>query len=111
MITQEMLVNEVRKVIAERPDYIYTSSTCSYLKCKEECVFGRVLSNLGFTQEELQKVEGRNVSHILDVYEEKFSPFTKNVILWAAKIQIYQDFGISTWQQCLNKADEIYPVS
>lgn len=111
MITEEILVNETRKVIAERPDYMYTSSTCSYLKCNEECVFGRVLSNLGFTQEELEKVEGKNILILLDTYEEKFSPIDKNVMKWLCAIQRYQDFGVSTWQECLEKADKIFPIS
>ncbi len=57
MITEKMIVDEVRKVIRENPDYVYKRDRCSYLKCNEACVFGVVLSNLGLSQDDLKKCE------------------------------------------------------
>lgn len=110
MITEEMFVNEVRKVVASNPDYIYPvfksiTGTCSYLKCNNACLFGQVLSNLGVTQEELIFCETFDISKVVrDFLKDKFADISVTVRQWANAIQERQDKG-DTWKVALKIGD------
>ncbi len=114
MITEQMFVKEVRKIVAENPDYIYpvpksSSGTCSYLECNTACLFGKALSNLGITQEELTRCEGYEIARLIkDFLRDKFEVFSAEVINWANIIQRSQDKG-TAWKDALKTGDEIVP--
>lgn len=106
MFTEQQFIAEVRKVVAENPDFIYPNSFCSYLQCNTACLFGVVLSNLGVTQSYLRTCESKTISIVLRLLKLEFDD---DIINWASNIQASQDDGRYTWQQALEMADKKYP--
>lgn len=115
MITQKQFVEETVRVINENPDFVYPNNFCSYLKANTPCVFGKVLSNFGVSQEYLSTVENDSIGNVLEKLAGNFSPvqfqlFDRDTIVWACKIQAFQDDCYS-WGDSLRIANEKFKQS
>lgn len=108
MFTEKQFVEETRRIINASPEYVYPKNlgryiACSYLECNIACVFGRVLANLGMTQQQLEQCENEAIYAVLLDFD--FGELVKN---WALSIQSRQDSG-EAWGLCLKMANSVYP--
>lgn len=116
-ITKEDVINEVRKLAAERPDFIYTQqgqvwdnySTCSYVSAKlgetygEGCIVGQALQRLGVSKDRLDNLEGNGASSVLADLE--ILPVgDKGTLSWLDRVQLKQDLGLS-WGESIVRVD------
>lgn len=120
MTTATELIQEVRKIAAERPDFIYSNQgvdtdLCSYFgravgdESGSPCIIGQALKNLGVNTSRLKQAEddyddGTNIAAALD---EQFIDLTYTVqeARWLDKAQSAQDFG-NPWAKAVEVADK-----
>jgi hypothetical protein len=122
MITQYDVVQEVRKIAAERPDFIYRkpqyksngvlvdSASCMYINSPEGeepipgCIFGHALLNLGVEPDRIRKYEGAIASSIVRNLLREATVDVLNAD-WMNKVQDAQDDGVA-WGDAVASADE-----
>ncbi len=120
MITVDDVVNEVRSIATERPEFIYLeqpleneetrSTTCSYLSAGlytdegEGCIVGQALSKLGITDDELRRVENAGAADALIAVGVKGARDLRG-FHWLNSVQSQQDIGMP-WGDAIAWADQ-----
>lgn len=120
MTTATELIQEVRKIAAERPDFIYSGQPngshclCSYFgraigdEAGSPCIVGQALKNLEVPMEGLREVEhageDSDISTVLDRGYVDIE-YTGSEAMWLAKVQMKQDDG-ETWAKAVEEADK-----
>lgn len=113
----------VRAIATERPDFRYRTQPmenpalrgdkCSYISASREvqegegCIVGQALMRLGFTRDDLRRVEGYSsdmAMEKLDVVMDRDED-TEGLLGWINTVQGRQDTG-ATWQKAVDVADE-----
>lgn len=115
MLNATDVVNEIRKVAAEQPDFIYNGDTfpieCLYTKNADGspggCIVGRALMRLNVEEEVLVKNDGRGASGVLSELGIGGDIF---VMHWINEVQEIQDSG-KTWAEAVQSADTYYRVA
>ncbi len=106
--TIDQLIDEVRKLANEKPDFVYerpiASGPCSYTKSKtsetEGCIFGQAIFRL---QPELKSyLCDCGINTLIQLLEIKAS---KQEIIWCCRVQGYQDRA-NSWKLAIEFADE-----
>jgi hypothetical protein len=122
MLTFAQLESKVREIIAADPDHVYRMpessvqingclsvtcfySTASHKDAIEACVFGRALSALGVTDEQLLPMEGVRIGEVWRSDHIAGERLTDKQAYWARVIQNQQDQG-KPWGFALRHADE-----
>lgn len=120
MTTATELIQEVRKIAAERPDFVYgdqgiDNNTCSYFgrdigdESGSPCIIGQALKNLGVDTSRLKQAEDElaedlEISRVLGLgYIEL--PYTDQEAQWLQKVQTNQDFN-DYWVKAVEEADK-----
>ncbi|MEV6419037.1 hypothetical protein [Streptomyces sp. NPDC051662] len=108
-ITDEDVLSTLRKVVAERPEYVYSApehmgatkdgSVCFYVHKDEDgtnvaagCVIGVVLHRLGIPLDELEKQEGENARDALTRLVPALSRWVKEDL---NRMQMHQDNDVA----------------
>jgi hypothetical protein len=113
-VSGERVIEVLREVVAERPDYVYaapigvvteSSPTCFYVHGEGAdavcgCVVGAVLNRLGVPLETLAQHEGTPAQHVAETLLETDS----DVISMLRRVQVAQDHGAS-WGDALARWD------
>lgn len=123
--TIDDVVTKVRKIAAERSDFVYTNQPeskliepedleCSYTSAGthtsegESCIVGQALQQLGYTKEQLNRVNRWKASEALKglkiIYDDKDTKAA-----WLNYMQSRQDGG-TEWGQCIFLADRHTPI-
>lgn len=119
--TVDNLIERVRFHSSESPNFVYipldyskeTSSTCRYFdqfddgttKCG--CIMGYGLADLGFTAEDLQPYEGKDIGDVLydlDIVTLAADGTLLNQIMWLCDVQSEQDCQ-TAWGRAVEIAD------
>lgn len=109
MFTLDELETEVRRLAAEKPDFVYekpvNSHICKYVvedegRLKGSCIMGQALINLGVSARELSHWEGTGIGAI--VANQGISG-ERN---WIAQVQYAQDRDAS-WGDAIKHADDV----
>lgn len=117
-IADGALVAEVRRLAAERPDFVYEKQTtdewasgvCLYVHQDEQqglvagCLIGHALANLGVPLESLREFDRSGDDTSADALLPKFG-VSGTVTLWAMHAQLEQDEG-QPWGRAVKLADE-----
>lgn len=114
------LIQEVRKIAEERPNFIYsdqpngTHSLCSYFgraigdEAGSPCIVGQALKNLEVPMEVLREAEQEgkdsDISKVLDRGYVDIE-YTGSEAMWLAKVQMKQDDG-NSWAEAVEEADK-----
>jgi hypothetical protein len=111
-VTAEQIIAEVRRLAAERPDYVYEkpefSAYCLYMHGDGPgCIFGHALHNLGWDFSEEQK--GTITSILLGDGPDPLVETTSQQRLWMRAVQSKQDNAF-TWGKAVELADEEFPL-
>ena len=108
-ITEQDIINEVRRLAADNPDYIYVSpggseySSCVYIHDgKGSCIVGRALVNNGFDPEKVSQHEGLTADEMLVALGIKEETDFEQV--WLDRVQTLQDSG-TPWADAVEEAD------
>lgn len=124
MKTVQSVIDEIRKLASEEPDFIYTEQEyasaaigCSYLGASidypnegKACIVGQALERLGVSREELKKLELSTASDA--IMQSGFGATTAKEragLDWINTMQSGQDNGMS-WRNCLLSTDLTYPA-
>lgn len=117
-IADGALVAEVRRLAAERPDFVYekqatdewwASGACLYVHQDEHqglvagCLIGHALANLGVPLELLSEFDRSGDDTSADALLPKFG-VSGTVTLWAMQAQLEQDEG-QPWGRAVELAD------
>ena len=108
-ITQ--LVDDVREVAAERPDYTYPSAECVYFweDGTPACIVGHAFVRQGLTFEDVGTRWAGNSSDILTIFGEVLGQGTFNEHMtqleWLQLVQHEQDCK-ATWSEAITNADQ-----
>lgn len=118
MISKVALKEEVLKLAAEKPDFIYESDPnalepCAYLawykdEARGSCIMGQALMNLDVDPLELSKYEGADISAVVEVLNGGGEPqyHRDKLDYWLSYVQAQQDLGY-TWSEAIEWADEL----
>jgi len=119
-VTLEAMVERVRFHAAAHPNYVYVTldhtdkDTCLYFDRFEDgttacaCLLGFALKDLGFTAEDLERHEGKDIPDVIaDLGIEPDGDNYFNRVLWLEKVQVEQDNSRS-WGQAVAVADMEY---
>lgn len=118
MISKVALKEEVLKLAAEKPDFIYESDpnaveACAYLvwdkdEARGSCIMGQALMNLGVDPLELSKYEGADISAVVSALNGGEEPHYHRdpFDFWLSYVQGRQDAGY-TWSKAVEFADEM----
>lgn len=111
-ITEQDIINEVLRLAAENPDFVYqapdyhpeeTRGTCVYIHDGNgSCIVGQALVNKGIDPEEIERFEGLPADLMLSnlgIKEEADQGQT-----WLDQVQSYQDTG-TPWGEAVEEAD------
>ena len=108
-VTEQDIINEVRRLAADNPDYIYVNpngsefSQCVYIHDgKGSCIVGRALVNNGFDPEKVAQYEGATADEMLVVLGIKEAIDFGQV--WLDRVQALQDNG-TPWADAVEEAD------
>lgn len=119
-IAFKQVEDEVRRLVAENPEFVYVPPTgvggsCVYLvrggdpeDWEGSCLFGRVFLNL-FGKDSIPTIrecETQICSALFTTFKVNASGHQK---MWAAEVQSRQDKSLP-WGACLVGADEMYPL-
>ncbi len=109
--TIEQLIDEVRKLANEKPDFVYEpvigcAPACSYVSSAnsetEGCIFGQAILRL---QPELrQTIDCENIISCL-LQDLKVNISNKQLVEWCVIVQGFQDNQI-IWKDCVSGADD-----
>lgn len=119
MITAAELEAEVRRLAAERPDFVYarpsgtTWGSCVYAHdgCGS-CIMGQALINVGIPVEWFTESGTRNTWGIGELisllhFEERIADdFDRRATDWFSDVQTQQDLS-NKWSDAIARADEI----
>jgi hypothetical protein len=121
MITTEQVVNEIRRLAAEQPDFVYVNpvdpenTDCLYvhnwgnedgLPVVGGCIAGQALMNLGVPASTLHDVEFTSVSGILPRVGVKVDIVSdRNLLTWMDDVQSKQDIK-NPWGLAVKAADQ-----
>lgn len=132
IIKQADLVREVKRLVAENPDFVYMNGgaydsnedvpTCSYVTGDngQGCIFGQALINLGVDKEELSYWEQFNsgetsIADLLDHHGRGGQPLKYENEGYGSityrsfeTLQKHQDMG-RTWKESLRITESNYP--
>lgn len=106
-VTAEQIIAEVRRLAAERPDFVYVSpefsDQCLYMHGENEpgCIFGHALFNLGVDTSDTYGPIG-------EVLTMQGIAATVRQRDWMRDVQYRQDHRL-TWGQAIRDADEARP--
>ncbi|AWN04365.1 hypothetical protein PBI_GRAYSON_21 [Rhodococcus phage Grayson] len=118
MISKVDLKEEVLRLAAEKPDFIYESDpnaeeSCAYLawdddKAYGSCIMGQALMNLGVDPVELSKYEGSDISAVVSALNDNEPPHYHRdpFDFWLSYVQGRQDAGY-TWSKAVEFANEM----
>ncbi|AWN03860.1 hypothetical protein PBI_PEREGRIN_20 [Rhodococcus phage Peregrin] len=118
MISKVALKEEVLKLAAEKPDFIYESDPnalepCAYLawdkdEARGSCIMGQALMNLGVNPLELSKYEGADIAAVVEILNGGEEPqYHKDKFdFWFSYVQGRQDNG-DTWSTAVEYADDM----
>ncbi|MGI5196959.1 hypothetical protein ACQEVY_25570 [Streptomyces sp. CA-288835] len=115
--SDEAVLSKLREVVAEKPDYAYSSpeymqedandDSCFYVHKDEDgtivspgCAIGVVLHRLGMPLEELVRHEGKTAYQLVNVAVPGISTKTRDTL---NRMQMHQDNG-ETWGESYVKA-------
>lgn len=106
-VTADQIIAEVRRLAAEKPDYVYEkpefSAFCLYMHGDEPgCIFGHALHNLGWD------VTAHDAGAINTVLDDNGVLTTTKQREWMREVQFSQDHG-STWEKAVRSADQVAP--
>lgn len=119
MTTATQVIEEVRRLAAEQPDFVYgdqegAGDACSYFGCAvgdtsgQACIVGQALANLNVDMSDLKRKEvggqGMAIGEALewDVVE---IPYTVEEQTWLDNVQYHQDRA-GSWAQAVEQADK-----
>ena len=118
MISKVALKEEVLKLAAEKPDFIYESDpnaveAFAYLVWDKDeatgsCIMGQALMNLGVNPLELSKYEGADISAVVGILNGGEEPqyHRDGLDYWLSYVQGRQDNG-DTWSTAVEFADDM----
>jgi hypothetical protein len=109
-ITIDQLITEVRRLAAEKPDYVYTPAfndkttiACWYqAPGKEHCIFGQALANIGVTVP--YDNEGSRIRLLITSMDAIEHTRDEKKLDWCTNAQNAQDRG-NSWSQAILDAD------
>lgn len=122
MITLQQVIDKVRELAKERPEFVYRDQPgaggdeCSYTSANvgsdegEGCIVGQALMRCGLSRETLEDLQDgtaigiREFLLMLDEYVEQTSGLSDPRARWLVKVQNNQDTG-STWADAVWQAD------
>lgn len=121
MTTATQVIEEVRRLAAEQPDFVYSkqegadaNEDCSYFGCKvgdasgQACIVGQALANLNVDMSGLKRKEdkgyGMAIGQALE-WRVVAIPYTEEERVWLGNVQYHQDRGES-WGQAVELADK-----
>lgn len=122
MKTVQSVIDEMRKLAAEEPDFIYAEQAyasavigCSYLGASIDypnkgkgCIVGQALERLGVAREELKKLELSTASNALFQLDIVATTDKERTALnWINSVQSGQDNGMS-WRESMASSDLTY---
>lgn len=119
MTTATQVIEEVRRLAAEQPDFVYSKQegagdNCSYFGCAlgdtsgQACIVGQALANLNVDMMGLKGKEAKDVGMAIGVALEHgvvTIPYTEREARWLDDVQYHQDRG-ETWAQAVALADK-----
>lgn len=119
MTTATQVIEEVRRLAEEQPDFVYTdqevaNEECSYFGCAignttgQACIVGQSLANLNVDMSDLKRKEdngyGMSIAEVLG-WRVVDIPYTEREAKWLGDVQYHQDRG-ETWAQAVALADK-----
>ena len=120
MTTATELIQEVRKIAAERPNFVYgkqgvDNDSCSYFgrdvgdETGSPCIIGQALKNLGVDTSRLKEAEDHLaddlvISSALDAGHIEIA-YTDREAQWLLHVQTKQDSD-ETWAKAVEEADK-----
>lgn len=121
MITGEQIIQAIRDVASEKPDFVYArpegSSKCMYMhEGKPSCLIGQALFKLGVIDASIESVPSADhgnsagAGSLLNYLGEQGKidvSFSQR--RWISEVQWNQDKG-ATWSDSVQAADEAYAV-
>ena len=114
-ITGEQLIETVRAVAHEHPNFVYNShevpgKACFYrneITGEPDCIIGRALDALGVLPEEMGLNNTVSVLILLGTLSDSglVEEISQSQMNWLCRVQSYQDSG-DTWGDAVRKADK-----
>lgn len=115
MLTIENIENEIRRIAAENPEYVYDEGDaaawgqrCYYVRngCGS-CIVGRALANLGVPIERLEEADSRNGSGVrASTLLTELTGKSLVAARWVQYVQDRQDKGVA-WREAVAQADAV----
>lgn len=108
---------EIRRLAAEKPDYVYQSphgpnGACMYTEIDSDtdkrvgsCIVGQALINLGVSAEAMKTHEGESALSVISGNGELMWYEAPPVMRWISNVQHGQDNG-RAWAAAVERADE-----
>lgn len=122
MTTSKELIEEVRKIAKENPDFVYakqegrtTDDNCSYFgraigdETGTPCIVGQALKNLEVDTSTLKKYEEHNAGMAIgDVLEREILDvkYNNTELNWLNRVQFSQDI-MGGWGEAVEYADKL----
>ena len=119
MTTATQVIEEVRRLAAEQPDFVYgtqegAGGTCSYFGCAigdtsgQACIVGQALANLNVDMSGLKRKEESDLGLAIGealLLGKVDIPYTEEDARWLDNVQYNQDED-ETWAQAVAMADK-----
>ena len=119
MTTATQVIEEVRRLAAEQPDFVYSEQEgavgeCSYFSCAigdssgQACIVGQALASLNVDMSDLKRKEDKGIGMaICTVLEQGVVeiPYTEEEARWLGNVQYYQDRE-EPWARAVALADK-----
>jgi hypothetical protein len=108
-LKEPLLIRTVRELAAEKPDFFYKTKdgACLYTPNDEQpgCIFGQALLRMGYTKEELSKLDEDNGLDIIEALKVlDIRSLTNEELQWCSDVQQLQDFG-DNWRKVIENTD------
>lgn len=119
MTTATQVIEEVRRLAEEKPDFVYSDQEvavgeCSYFGCTigntagQACIVGQALANLNVDMSDLKRKEdsgyGMAIAEVLG-WRVVDILYTEREAKWLGDVQYHQDFG-KPWAKVVALADK-----
>lgn len=99
----QKLIEETRKVAAERPDFVYPGQ-CYYVEHGQPgCILGHVLWNLGIIDEDFSRLDENGLS-IPRAFPKLGIEIDSDEFHWLSRVQHAQD-SKQPWGEAIKEAD------
>lgn len=121
MTTATQVIEEVRRLAAEQPDFVYgaqegadANEVCSYFGCTlgntagQACIVGQALANLNVDMSGLKRKEDYGVGMAIGEALEWGTvaiPYTEEEVRWLGNVQYHQDRK-EPWGRAVAMADK-----